>query len=589
VTYRYEAFAQRHAYGLNHADGTWDCDRLALAHPISSYLFRPYTIINGYLGCSPPSRGQLYAAWNEAYEHWGVIPTLKPQGVDFDNPEGFARQFFDEVSFWQEGLLEIDLEREWPASMAFPFRTADGRKVERTIDGRMTCGGKTISQTITGVSSARTDGTIPGWRAYDSERVFGLDPDRWYPVFPERPAANEFHVSRMPDGMIARSIVSLDELTMIRTESCTSVVADLIDQLETATGGSRPFDGGGYEMPAPFSGDDGAAFHREAGDRLFAHPPWKGPHGTGEAFVRYALDLPQDGRLTFLAEVAMRASSVGQPNSDGVTFRVTVRAPQAELSAEIHQATDTPVPLSLDLTELAGRRIELDLSVNPGPNRSPSFDWSHWIRPRIERDRLVRGSLSVAGDIDWSSALDADGAVAVATDAEELSLETSLPGTVTLLREEPAKIAVPCDLAAARRYVCFLDETGQKWSAPEVASVQVGESRVGGVSCRGLFAHPPDGGQTVILLPMHLPPEAAVFRTKVGVRDGSKSTGVRFIIETNGQALADELVLPGSWHELEVDLSAWREQPIVLSLVTDSAGTFYFDWAHWGEPRLEKK
>ncbi|MHB8903419.1 MAG: DUF6259 domain-containing protein, partial [Thermoguttaceae bacterium] len=145
VTCRYEAFAQRHAYGLNHSEGTWDRDLLAMAHPISSYLLRPYTIINGYLGCASPAQGQLYAAWNDAYEHWGVIPTLKPQGVDLADPQGFARQFFDEVAFWQQQRLDVDLEAAWPATVAFPFRTADGRRAERSADGRLICGAATVS------------------------------------------------------------------------------------------------------------------------------------------------------------------------------------------------------------------------------------------------------------------------------------------------------------------------------------------------------------------------------------------------------------------------------------------------------------
>ncbi|NLS93848.1 MAG: hypothetical protein GXX96_16930 [Planctomycetaceae bacterium] len=600
VTYRHEAFAQRHAFGISHSEGTWDRERLALAHPISSYLFRRYTIINGYLGCAPPSQGQLYAAWNEAYEHWGVIPTLKPQGIDFGNPTGFARQFFDEAAFWQNRRLQIDLDGEWPASVAFPFRTDDGRRVERTVDGRMVFGKETVCQTISGATSIETAGTIAGWRAHDAERFFGLDPQRWYAVFPEPRSTGKFHVCRMPDGMIARSIVVLNELAMIRTESSKSVVADLVERLETAQGGSRPFHGDGYEDTGPFSGEDGAAFQREADDRLFAHPPWKARQtnpstgkpdssGTGVAYVRYSLELPGDGRLRFLTDVAMRASSVGQPNSDGATFRVTVRANDVERSAEIHQAADTGVPLELDLTDLGGQRVELELSIHPGPKRSPSFDWALWIRPRVEMDRSVEDTLSVAGGAPWSSALDASGSRELAADGSAQSVRTSFPGTIILLRDAPKPVAFPCDLTAADRQVCFLDETGQQWSTPQVASVQVGESRVGGTSLRGLFAHPPDGGRTVVLLPMRLLADAAAFRTRVGLRDGSKSTGVRFILEVNGQTLADELVLPGAWHDLEVDLSAWQDRPIVLGLVTDSAGSFYFDWAHWGQPRLEVK
>lgn len=600
VTYRHEAFAQRHAFGLNHADATWDRHRLALAHPISSYLFRPYTIINGYLGCAPPSRGQLYAAWNEAYEHWGVIPTLKPQGVDLADPKGFARQFFDEATVWQQRRLEIDFEGEWPARIAFPFRTADGAKAARTMDGRLIVDGSTISQTITGVSTVETKGTVPDWRAYDTDRVFGLDPKRWYPCFPEARPAQAFHVNRLPDGMIARTVLALDNLAMIRTESRTSVVADLVELSETAVGGSRPFHGERYECPAPFAGEDGARFERDAGDRLFAHPPWQAQqtnpntgksdsHGTGVAYLRYQLDLPNEGRLTFLADVAMRASSVGQPNSDGVTFGVTIRTDGSERKAEVHQATDGPVPLTLDVTELAGQKVELELSVDPGPKRSPSFDWAIWIRPRIEMDRTVRGTLSVRTDVEWTLALDAEGSVAMAAKEQDVLLKTSFPGTAFLLREEAAEVKVPCDLTVADRHVCFLDETGQEWASPATASVHVSESVVGGVASRGLFAHPPDGGRTVILMPMRLPPEAAVFRAKVGIRDGSKSTGVAFIIEVNGKPLAEERVVPGSWHDVELDLASWAGQPVVLSLITDSVGSFYFDWALWGEPRLELK
>ena len=598
VTYRYEAFAQRHAYGVNHSEATWDRRRLALAHPISSYLFRPYTIINGYLGCAPPSRGQLYAAWNEAYEHWGVIPTLKPQGIDLNDPKGFARQFFDEVKVWQERRLEIDLEGKWPVEVAFPFHTADHVKAARTMDGRLVVGETTISQTITDVSVVETLDTIPGWRAYDTTRIFGLDPERWYPAFSDPRSERAFHVSWLPDGMVARTVLALDDLAWVRTESCTSVVANLVDMLDMAAGGSRPFHGVGYECAAPFSGDDGAVFQREAGDRLFAHPPWKAPrtnpgtgkpdgHGTGVAYLRYTLDLPVDGRLTFLTDVAMRTSSIGQPHSDGVSFGVTVRSPSGELAAKVHQSTDRPESLVLDLTELAGQRIELELSVDPGLKRSPSFDWACWIRPRITMDHSVRDVLSVAGEVNWATALDEDGTVPIASAGQGQSMETSFPGATFLLRKAPERVTLPCDLAVAERHVCFLDETGQQWLSPPTASVQVAESRVGGVSHRGLFAHPPDGGRTVILMPMQLPAQRIVFRAKLGLRDGSKSTGVRFILEINGRPLADEQVLPGRWHDLEVDLSDWKDQPIVLGMTTDSEGSFYFDWALWGEPRLE--
>ena len=88
-------------------------------------------------------------------------------------------------------------------------------------------------------------------------------------------------------------------------------------------------------------------------------------------------------------------------------------------------------------------------------------------------------------------------------------------------------------------------------------------------------------------LPMTLPRAPAVFRSWIGVRDGSQSTGVRFLVEVNGQEVARRRMLPGKWESIEVDLSRWAGQPVVLGLVTDSDGPFSYDWAHWGEPRIE--
>ena len=83
-----------------------------------------------------------------------------------------------------------------------------------------------------------------------------------------------------------------------------------------------------------------------------------------------------------------------------------------------------------------------------------------------------------------------------------------------------------------------------------------------------------------------LPAQPARLTTYVGLRDGSKSDGVEVSIDVNGSPCVQRMIQPGNWDTLEVDLSRWAGQPIVLSLVTDSAGAFNYDWTTWGEPRL---
>ena len=356
VTCRYEAFAQRHAWGVNHADGTWSRRPLSCAHPISSYLFRPYTVINGYLGCAPPTQGQLYAAWNEAYEHWGVIPTLKPDPAQLRDPTDFSRQFFDEAAFWLGNRLQIDLEGPWPASVAFPYRTADGRRAVRTAEGRLVCQaapplkpeaqathkpevqasgkdespladasgsrGSRSAARLSGVGRLATSGTIPDWRAYDDQCLLGLDPERWYPCFDQPRDPNVFHVASLPDDVICEGVIARDELAVFRSRSRQSVVADLVARIDDATCGSRPFDGEATEWLGPGTATDGGSFADQGDGVLAAHPPWKAAWkdpatgatrsgGTGVAYARFRVDLPSAPQLLLVSQIALAPGAIG--------------------------------------------------------------------------------------------------------------------------------------------------------------------------------------------------------------------------------------------------------------------------------------
>ena len=143
------------------------------------------------------------------------------------------------------------------------------------------------------------------------------------------------------------------------------------------------------------------------------------------------------------------------------------------------------------------------------------------------------------------------------------------------------------DLAVAPRWTVSLRQGEVLDDVPDYVKVGVGAAKCGGVERRGLSAHPPDGGITAIWLPMTLGPGPAWLRTWVGLRDGSTSAGVLFRGEVNGQEIVSRSMLPGSWERLEVDLARWRGQPVVRGLVTDADGSHSFDWAWWGEPRLE--
>jgi hypothetical protein len=74
-----------------------------------------------------------------------------------------------------------------------------------------------------------------------------------------------------------------------------------------------------------------------------------------------------------------------------------------------------------------------------------------------------------------------------------------------------------------------------------------------------------------------------------GVHDGADpSNGVGFRIRVNGEERWSHDQRPGEpWTPWEVSLADFAGQTVILSLVTDALGDYSYDWAHWGEPRVE--
>ncbi len=585
VTYRYEAFAQRHVWGMNHSEGTYSAAWLRCAHPISSYLLRPFTTIYGYLGCAPPTDGPLYSAWNEAYMHWGVIPTLKPDLAQLEHPAGFSRQFFDEAACWTDRRIGIDVDGPWPSEVAFPFKTADGTRAARMMDRRFVVGDATISQTVTGVSEIRTSGTIDAWRVYDDERILALDPGEWYPLLPSPRDAAAFHVaSAFPEGFTVAAVSETDALAFVRTKTSSTHALHLAERLAGARCGSRPFHGQGCEVDGELNTADGAIFSSN-GDAIYAHPPYR-VEGTGVAYARIPLAIPADA-TRFASEVALDEGAVGEGKSDGVTFRVDATSGAETAHVEVMQASAARQLLELDLKRFAGKQAVLELAVDPGPEHNPSFDWARWYEPRIERAPERMASMTLVHPERWHWVCAGTSCVAVAPGQTTLNVEASFPGGVFLLRDAPPVATLPLHIEDAPYLTTFASESGVLLEAPQHAAAVRESSTVNGIERSGLFTHPPDHGVTMVDLPLTLPEQAARFHAYVGIRDGSKSTGMDFRVEVNGAKVVEEHVTPGDWHEISADLSAWAGRTVDFALVADSAGDYVCDWGQWGDPVIE--
>lgn len=608
VTYRYEAFAQRHLHGLNHADGDWSDRLIALAHPISSAIFTPHTTLYGYLGMANPTGAGLYQAWRRGYDHFGIIPTLAHLDRRQLQEEGeLLAPFFAEAVFFQRTQAVPDFTAPWPDGVLFRYRLANGGRADLVRDrgvvlkavlpdGRST----EVYRRVEGVSTAALPGSIPGWQAYDEERLLGLDPAQSYTYRSEPRDLQAFHITRLPATAVVRHTGVRGDLAAISLGDRDAEVARLWDFGGPAEGGVRLFDGTERRYPSAFFGDPSGGNSTPESGGIFLHPPWRftardtragidRAQGIGVSFVEFRVKLPNRPRIRFEAGVCLRDGAIGK--SDGATFRASAwpaTTRQAPLTAEVHNDGGEPRPLRLDLSALRGQEAVIRLETHPGPRGEATFDWALIRQPRVVAESQAPQAVVVHSPKRVVAALGPAGPLPVtAAGADRYEIRMPLPGTARLLLAEPPETELPLDLITAPRLVALVGANGIEQPPSGFAQAVPAEATVGGVTRRALSTHPPNHGRIVVDYILRLPETPARLEAQVGIRDGSASKGVGFAVEVNGGPHWVAHLLPGHpWQPVQVDLSRFAGQVVVLSLVADSLGTYEFDWAVWAEPKI---
>lgn len=591
VTYRYEEFAQRHLTGLNHAEGTWDNRWIAAAHPVSSALLTPHTAIYGYLGMSNPSSGPLYQAWRRGYDHFGVIPTLSHPSVKQMRESGnLLAPFFAEAQFFQHTQALPDFAAPWPKDALMVYRSADGgRAVLRRESGAVLVDGgkREIYRRIEGVSEARVPGSIAGWLAYDEKRLFGLDPSQSYTHQQWPRDLDAFHIAALPEGVMVRRASVGDATATLSLDVSDTEVARLWDFNGRVSVGVRLRDGVERRSDGQTLQDESGGNVAMESDGIFIHPPWRGTGLPGTTFVEYRLRLPKQPVIRFNSGVGLRKNT---GKSDGVAFRVEASAGKQRLAAETHNAATEPAPLTLDLSPLRGRDIVLRLEANPGPKGNVSFDQGRFFRPHIVAESHEPRRVVVHSPRQPRVALGADGELRMESmGGNRYAVSLALPGSFHLLFAKPHAANLPLDLRSAPHTAALVAEDGTESVPHSFMSPSPGDVIVGGVKKAALNAHPPSNGRMVVDYLLRLPPTPARLEAFAGIRDGSNSAGVGFIVQINGREACSAQLRPGAWKPLVADLTRYAGQTVVLSLITDALGDFSFDWAAWGEPRLVLK
>ena len=585
VTFFRESFAQRWKNPPR-----WDPTRRSTPHPISSFLFSPYTVPYGYLALPNPDGGpQLYQEYLDAYEIWGVLPTLRVSSVaDLGSERMKTQELLSIARTWQQWGLKPDFESDWTPDTLFQYVGEDDEiaALKKTETGTtLVLPEESLGyERVLGVTQVKTQRNIPHWRAYNETTLLGLHPEKSYFLNDTLRDFSQVHINALPDGVSVTESRVTENAALFRLERVdTSHEIDLLSELHLVRTGIVHK---GKELPR----QRGASFHKTevsiAGVRksaIDAHPPHQHIPGdlirrNSSTFGEWTLSLPDIATPLYLDfDIGLRE---GSEKSDGVTFIVSIGG--TEIFRRLHKRQKWEY-IRLDLTPYRNQRVTLRFSTAPGPVGDPAWDWAMWGEPKVTHEPV--GQLTEMGffipDVpirNFPDTLENRG-------NGQYWLKTQLPAQVLVLFGTPQQMEMLENLQDAH-FVAGLQFDGIFREGSVLDSGKRLELTATGVRKQTLYAHPPPGGQTVLQFLLALPAvQDVTFSFSMGLPDISLSIdGVVFKVLLNGQSRFEHFAFnePG-WIDERISLSEFAGETVLLELVTDSGEAVSGDSAHWAD------
>ena len=574
VTFFRESFAQRWKLPPE-----WATTPRGTPHPISAFLFSPYTVPYGYLGLPNPDRGaQLYQEYLNAYENWGVLPTLRIVSVEDLAPERIGTQELLSIArTWQQLGLKPDFEANWETDTFFQYvGKGDEIATLKTTDGGTVFDLPQAGagyERVFGVTQVKTDRSLPHWHAYNETRILGLHPDKSYFLSDIPRDFSQTHINALPEGVSVTESRVTENAALFRLERRdTSHEIDLLSEMHLVRTGIVHK---GKELPR----QKGATFRKTeisiAGVRKSAidvHPPWQDING--DTFGEWNLSLPESPDIRLEFDIGL---AEGSENSDGVTFIVSV---QDDEIFRQHYNQQKWKHINLDLTRYRGQDIALRFTTNPGPRENTGWDWARWGEPKIvsePSDIPVKVEFYLPNEPvkRFPDSLENKG-------NGRYSLETELPTQILFLFDPAQQVTTPYNLRDAEFIVGLQFDNvfrlGNVYGSGERSHGTVGE-----IQKESINAHPPMDGQSVLQFLLSLPQaEEIMFSFSMGLLvENDGSDGVSFVVLLNGQNRFEHFTKTPGWTDAQILLSEHAGETVLLELVTDSGERGDWDWAHW--------
>ena len=563
VTFFRESFAQR-----------WKLPPAATPHPISAFLFSPYTRPYGYLGLPSLESDPLgYQNFLNSYEGWGVLPTVQAGLRELNGH--LTQQILAVARQWQELGLMPDFESDWGPDTLFQYTTQTGETVtyQRTPTGSTFIlpqdGGY---ERVYGVTQAQTNLGLPYWRAYNEMSLLGLDPNKSYLLSDIPRDLSQVHINSLPPGVSITETRITENAALFRLEKTdVSLEIDLLSKLYLARTGIVV---NGTEFPI----GRGATFRLSESTlsgvtkpAIHAHPFYQG--GSGNTFGEFTFTLPDSPDIHLQFHIGLWE---GSQNSDGVTFIVSV---QGDEIFRQHYNQQKWQPVTLDLSSYRGKLVKLRFTTTPGPNGNASWDWAVWGEPKIisePADTLMTVGFylptkPIAGSPDSLHHI-GNG---------QYIFQTKLPAQIVLFLAPPQPVVLPFNLRNAEHAAGFqvdgVFRLGSVYGSGSHRKVTIDN-----IDKETIFAHPPAIEQTILQLLLTLPQEPLTFSFSTGLQEGC-STGVSFQVLLNGQLRFETFTDTFNWTDASLSLTEFAGQPLLLELVTDPSGSNGCDWAHWAD------
>ena len=219
VTFFRESFAQRWSLPPQ-----WDPMPRGTPHPISAFLFSPYTLPYGYLGFpNPDVEPELYQEFLDSYESWGVLPTLRLRRVAQLEPENVETQKLLSIArTWQQLGFKPDFEMDWGIDILFQYMGKDGEIA--TL--KTTNGGSIFDlpqegagyERVFGVTQVKTDRSLPHWHAYNETTLLGLNPEKSYLLSDTPRDLSQVHIHSLPEDVFVTESRVTENAALFRLE-----------------------------------------------------------------------------------------------------------------------------------------------------------------------------------------------------------------------------------------------------------------------------------------------------------------------------------------------------------------------------------